>query len=261
MATLSIQNSAGTATTLTPQAAGGPLSVTLPANSGTILTTPLAAGSASGAPIVFTTGTLASPAPAGGLEYNGFSPIFTPQNTQRSVIQASQYFCLNANLPTSNVNTSQSFFGHTAGPALTASTIYEFEMYVAIVKAAATTISHNFSILIGGTATLNWVGYDLQYFYNVTGFTSAPTVSAYWFIPVATATTLLSANTAATATYGILKVKGLVSINAAGTFIPQFILSAAPGPLYTVQQGSYIKLSPLGVAGGNINIGNWTSTI
>ena len=52
-------------------------------------------------------------------------------------------------------------------------------------------------------------------------------------------------------------VKGVVSINAGGTFIPQYTLSAAPGGAYTMQIGGYMKINPIGASGANTNVGVW----
>jgi hypothetical protein len=52
-------------------------------------------------------------------------------------------------------------------------------------------------------------------------------------------------------------IKGTVSINAGGTFIPQYTLSAAPGGAYSTQPGGYVKISAIGAAGANTSIGNW----
>ena len=50
---------------------------------------------------------------------------------------------------------------------------------------------------------------------------------------------------------------GTVSVNAGGTFIPQYSLSAAPGGAYTTAAGSYMKISPLSASGSATNIGGW----
>jgi hypothetical protein len=41
-------------------------------------------------------------------------------------------------------------------------------------------------------------------------------------------------------------VKGTARVNAAGTFIPQFKYSAAPGGAPTVKRGSWFRLQPVG---------------
>ena len=52
-------------------------------------------------------------------------------------------------------------------------------------------------------------------------------------------------------------LKGTVSIANGGTFIPQYVLSAAPGGAYTTQAGSYVKISALSASGANTSIGTW----
>jgi hypothetical protein len=52
-------------------------------------------------------------------------------------------------------------------------------------------------------------------------------------------------------------VKGVVSINAGGTFIPQYTLSAAPGGAYSTAAGSYIRINPLSASGANTSVGTW----
>jgi len=52
-------------------------------------------------------------------------------------------------------------------------------------------------------------------------------------------------------------VKGTVSINAGGTFIPQYTLSAAPGGAYSTAIGSYIRINPLSASGAATNVGTW----
>ena len=52
-------------------------------------------------------------------------------------------------------------------------------------------------------------------------------------------------------------VRGTVSINAGGTFIPQYTLSAAPGGAYTTIAGSYVCFYPIGSSGANISVGTW----
>jgi len=57
--------------------------------------------------------------------------------------------------------------------------------------------------------------------------------------------------------YIYLLVKGLVSVNNSGTFIPVYTTSASPGGNYTTAVGSYMKIAPLFGSGSNINIGTW----
>jgi hypothetical protein len=76
------------------------------------------------------------------------------------------------------------------------------------------------------------------------------------FIQTASATQINSFSTSTTY-YQTYLLKGTVSINAGGTFIPQYTLSAAPGGAYTTAIGSYFKLSPMSASGANTSIGTW----
>ena len=77
------------------------------------------------------------------------------------------------------------------------------------------------------------------------------------FIQTASLTQTSFASTTAAVFYKAI-VKGTVSVNAGGTFLPQYSLSAAPGGAYTTAAGSYFKIAPLGAAGSNISNGTWS---
>jgi hypothetical protein len=200
--------------------------------------------------------TLLSTPTAGKFEYDGTVPYFTPSGTQRGVIPGMQYFRLNSDLVGSNVNTAQSFFG--VGVTLNSNTIYAFESVLAISKTVGTT-SHTTGLGFGGTATINNIGYHLHNQFDATAFTTVPysgTVLNQW-INSATNTTI-SGGSVSPGAYRILNMRGTVSINSGGTFIPQYTLSAAPGGAYTTAVGSYFLIYPIGAAGANINVGTWS---
>jgi hypothetical protein len=168
-------------------------------------------------------------------------------------VPAMQFFRLDSGLAGSNVNTAQSVLG--VGVTLTASTVYAFEGLYLLSKSAGTT-SHTVGTGFGGTATLNNIGYNAQ----GAIWSSNPAQGGNYgdllgSSATATAVTQAQATAAATA---IIKVCGTVSINVSGTFIPQYILSAAPGGAYTTAAGSFFAIWPLGAAGGNISIGSWS---
>ena len=52
-----------------------------------------------------------------------------------------------------------------------------------------------------------------------------------------------------------VRVKGTVSVNAGGTFNPQYQTDAAPGGAYTVAIGSSFKIWPIGASGANVSVG------
>jgi hypothetical protein len=214
----------------------------------------LKAGTTSVAPLEFNAGTNTTSAVAGAVEYDGRVFYATPQGTQRGVVPGAQFFRLNAGLVGANVNTAQSVFG--VGVTLSASTVYAFEAVFSLTKTAGTT-SHSIGFLYGGTATLN--NFYMSTMFNpavvASGLPSggAANISA---TNAATTLTLSTATTSATATYNG-RFTGTVSINAGGTFIPQYILSAAPGGAYTTVAGSYFLIYPIGASGANTSVGTW----
>jgi hypothetical protein len=204
--------------------------------------------------LVLTSDTLSSPAAAGQIEYT--SPIFaaTPIGTQRGIVPTQQYYRLDTAFVGSNVATAQSIFN--VGCTLSASTVYEFEIVSAFSKTAGTT-SHTFATNFGGTATLNNIAY-----HNIgkSNATSLVTISTSDTVQVfgQTASAVVITGAISTATFTMIVVmKGTVSINAGGTFIPQYTLSAAPGGAYSTQIGSYIRINPLSASGAATNVGTW----
>lgn len=192
---------------------------------------------------------------AGALDYNGTALYFTPAGTQRGVVPGAQFFRLDSGLAGANVNTAQNVLG--VGCTLSASTVYAFEAVYAFTKTAGTT-SHTFSISFGGTATINNISYESWYAYSNSTFTpgNGGANCQQSFAATAASTQMNSGLTAAT-TYQQITVKGTVSINAGGTFIPQYTLSAAPGGAYTTAAGSYFLIYPIGASGANVNVGTW----
>lgn len=192
-------------------------------------------------------------ASAGKMEYDGSVPYFTPSGTQRGVIPGMQYYALNSSLAGSNVNTAQNMFG--VGVTLSSSTYYAFEAVYAISKTAGTT-SHSIGLGFGGTATINNIGYLNIGLFKSTGFSGVTAPDVTSFIQTATNTSVTVTTTGASVQY-IARISGTVSINAGGTFIPQYTLSAAPGGAYTTAAGSYFLIYPIGAAGANVSVGTW----
>lgn len=218
----------------------------------------LPAGTTTIPPLDFTSGTSLTTALAGAMEYDGNTLMFTPKGTERGLVPGMQFYCLNTAYAGANSTATQSIFGLTNGVTLSSSTMYEFEMSVTLLKTAGTT-SHTFRTLFGGTATLNHILYDARV--NCTpnvigtygGSSNQQGVTANVATVITTTGALTSANT-----YWSGLLKGVVSINAGGTFHPQYSLSAAPGGAYTTQVGSYFAIWPIGPSGSNVNIGTWS---
>jgi hypothetical protein len=163
-------------------------------------------------------------------------------------------FRLNSALAGANVNTAQNLFG--VGVTLAGSTVYEFDAVIALSKTAGTN-SHSMGLGFGGTATINNIGYDVQLNQNaMTAFNSSTNIVNLFLQTVANST--VTSASAAASQYFVIHLKGTVSVNAGGTFIPQYTLSAAPGGAYSTAAGSFFRLRPIGAAGSDTNIGSWS---
>jgi len=177
----------------------------------------------------------------------GMGGAIVPQSTQ-------QYYRLDSALAGANATGAQNIFG--VGVTLSASTVYEFDAMIALSKSAGTT-SNTFSLGFGGTATLNNIAYGVIEKSNNTGFLNLSTTDTVQaFIQTAAATAMTGASTSATV-FLMFNIKGTVSVNAGGTFIPQYTLSAAPGGAYTTAAGSYFMIYPIGASGANTSVGTW----
>ena len=204
--------------------------------------------------LVLTSDTLSSPAAAGQIEYT--SPIFaaTPIGTQRGIVPTQQYYRLDSAYVGSNATGAQSIFG--VGVTLSSSTVYEFEMLVQMSKTAGTT-SHTIGFGFGGTATLNNIVYQFTGAFNTATIaqgTATPLTTGY--LTTASNTVVTGASANATVYYWSI-FKGTVSVNAGGTFIPQYTLSAAPGGAFSTVAGSFIRIAPIGASGSATNVGTW----
>jgi len=218
----------------------------------TLTGTVLTAGTASVAPLDFTAGTNLTTALPGAIEYDGKVFYGTPQSTQRGVIPGAQFFRLNSDLAGANATGVQSIFG--VGVTLSASTVYVFEMLFILAKTAGTT-SHTMDLSFGGTATLNNINWWATYV-NTNAALPTGTTGNTAASNTASAVTVMGAVTSATSTF-LMSLKGSVSINAGGTFIPRYALSAAPGGAYSTTANSYIMIYPIGASGANTSVGTW----
>ena len=205
--------------------------------------------------LALTSDTLSSPAAAGQIEYT--SPIFaaTPIGTQRGIVPTQQYYRLDSAYVGSNSTSAQSIFG--VGVTLSASTVYEFEISIGFTKTAGAT-SHTIAIGFGGTASLNNIYYDFSAT-NMSGTSATLVINSQisrGYVATASATVVTNASATAANNTSMI-IKGTVSINAGGTFIPQYTLSAAPGGAWSTVAGSYIRINPLSASGAATNVGTW----
>jgi hypothetical protein len=212
----------------------------------------LASGTASGSPLTFQSGTVLTTPASGAVEYDGKVVYTTPAG--RGVSPSMMFYRLNSNRAGNNATGAQSIFG--VGVTLEASTVYGFTANFLASKTAGTT-SHTFGILFGGTASLN----NILYTASVAGaLVAPPTVGTgtpvVAHLSAASLANLTSATSSTTIQYGYT-YQGTVSVNASGTFIPQYQLSAAPGGAYSTIAGSFFAIWPIGAAGSNTSVGPW----
>lgn len=219
----------------------------------------IGAGSATVAPLTFTSGTLLTTAAAGVIEYDGTTFYGDVAASTRGVIGPEQFCVLTADYAATDTASAQQVFNSTAAGAVTlpSSTTYFID---AVYKISNTgTTSHTWSTLFAGTATLTDISYTVLSSGGATSAATLTTVSRV-DIGVATAVAVTAASTSATE-FVTLAIHGKVAINAGGTFIPQIKASAQPGasgtPGVTVLKGSYIRLVPVGIK-TVATVGNWS---
>lgn len=192
----------------------------------------------------------------GEFEYDGGELYFTPLGTQRGLVPSAQYFRLNSPLAGTQATTAQNLLG--VGVTLSANTVYAFEGYFPTSKSGGT-VTHSISMLFGGTATINDIGYvTLSGGSSAVGVTfSTQLAQASKYIQTASAELIAGPGLSGTNAVVHLRYSGTVSVNAGGTFVPQYQLSAAPGGVYTVAAGAYFMIYPVGAAGSNVSVGTW----
>lgn len=214
--------------------------------------TPIAlpAGTATNAPISLQSGTNLTTAAAGAVEYDGRVVYATTSTSHgRGLVCASNFYRLDSALAGTTATTAQKTFG--VGITVAASTIYEFEYLVVFSKTSGTT-SHSISVNFGGTATFNNALHSVvQTSSNTAGF-----AAALQHVTSVTTNITYSMGTTASVTM-TARGRGSVSINASGTFIPQYTLSANPGAAYSTLAGSYFNIWPIGASGANASVGTW----
>jgi len=137
----------------------------------------------------------------------------------------------------SNVNTAQPWFPSQGAVTLPVGT-YRFRGRLYLSRSAGST-SHTTAILFGGTATLasnDFVAGAKE------GDTSA--LADLSVIPATGVTTSVVAKAASTSTteQAFFDVEGIFIVTVAGTVIPQFQYSAAPGGAPTVLRGTFCEI-------------------
>jgi hypothetical protein len=211
----------------------------------------LAPGTTGNSSLTFQSGAVLTTPASGTVEYDGKVIYSTPIG--RGISPSMMFYRLNSGLVGSNVTTAQSLFG--VGVTLADSTVYSFEYQFALSKSTGLT-SHSNGLSFGGTATLNNILYG-GLMNSATTALPIYSASAAFFASNTAANTTASSSVGSSILTRFYTLFGTVSINAGGTFIPQYTLSAAPGGAFTTQAGSYFAIWPVGAAGANTSVGPW----
>jgi len=174
------------------------------------------------------------------------------------LIPGEMIYRLNTGYTGTQLLTPQNIFG--VGITLNGNTVYQFEMYIILSKTLGA-VTHAVQIGFGGTATINNIQYGGPYNSSnsvaYTGGNAFISGAADWNTNTAAQTQVGGGGfTSATANFRMY-FKGMVAISGAGTFIPQYSLTADPGGAWTTVLGSYIKISPVAASLGSVNIGGW----
>jgi hypothetical protein len=195
-------------------------------------------------------GTNLTSATAGALEYDGSKMMFTPTGTQRGVIPGMQFYCLQS--PYTFTSSTSVVSAYNVGVTLSASTVYAFEGLMIMIKSSGSTVAG--SMGFGGTATVNNILYQTHSVFDAGGI---PQVDSS--VNMAIINTVSMTPFTISASVGALTAffSGTVSINAGGTFIPQYQQSAAGSGTVTNQTGAYFRIYPIGAAGSNVSVGTW----
>lgn len=163
---------------------------------------------------------------------------------------------LSADYTLTDSNAAQKAFNATTNGAITlpGSSSYLLEFEYLITNTGTT--SHTWGVLFGGTATLTS---GMLMGHGRSGTTSLATLTADTSGATTDLTTVLvltAASTSATENV-ILSGRGIVRINAGGTFIPQVKMSAAATGTEKMLANSWIRLTPFG-SNTATNLGNWS---
>lgn len=210
----------------------------------------LATGTSSLAPIKFQSGTNLTSTTSGAIEYDGKVFYVTPDATSgRGLAPICNFYRLNSNLAGTTALTAQKVLG--VGITLAASTVYEFEYLYVLSKTSGTT-SHSINLNFGGTATFNNAIHTVtQTSTNTSGLLAA-------LLHVTSMSSSVTYGMGTTASVSTIAIgRGSVSVNASGTLIPQYTLTANPGAAYSTLAGSYFAIWPVGAAGSATSVGAW----
>lgn len=207
------------------------------------------AGTASLAPLTFTSGTNLTTATAGAWEYDGKVFYATALASSRQVIATYQIICLTAAYTLTSQTAAQKLFNSPTNGALTvaANTTYRFRCMFSLTAMSATTGNGGFAFL--GTATLT-----RQKWQAIAADAVALATAIAANISDNTAANVLLAPNAVNTTMDV-QIEGIIRVGAAGTIIPAVSLTTAAAAIVGVD--SFFEIWPVG-ADTVASVGNWS---
>jgi hypothetical protein len=135
---------------------------------------------------------------------------------------------------------AQPWFPTAGGVTVAATTSYFMQGRLLLIDLGAN--ARTIALSFGGTATLTSIDYyALQD--DGAALDAVGALNDTTFVTAASATVVSGSDTTATIN---ITIDGVIRINGAGTLIPQFTWSAAPGGTPLVKRNSYIRLTPIG---------------
>jgi len=209
----------------------------------------LDAGTTARAPIILQAGTNLTTAAAGRLEYDGKTFYSTVAASARGVAPSEQFVCNASDVTMNNDTSAQSPFA-SANDTFTAAAAcsYFFESLIYLTHGTTATVVE---FGLGGTATYTSVMYE-SVAYDLNDY-DAPDLLSRAVRTSETSTPIFdTAGNAST----VLKLSGIIRVNAAGTMIPQIRFATAPGTTVLGKTNSYFRLYPVG-SNSVAAVGNW----
>jgi hypothetical protein len=213
------------------------------------------AGTATTATFDLDPGVLLTTPFTGAFEFEGKSLYFTPNGTERAVLQAAQMYQLNADRTGNGaITTIQSIFGKAV--AVQAGTRYQYEVNVTITNTAVSAKTLQYALATGATITAH--DYEVISFFAATAVT--PTAASMMQNRITTGfNTLVTVSAASGAAAGAFtaRIRGSFDVSVAGTIDFSFGLTAV-GTAVAIVAGSNVALWPVGSSAADTQIGNWT---
>jgi len=214
------------------------------------------AGTSTVPSIQMTSGTIATTPYDGAFEYN--TPLFycTPQSTERGILRTDQTYRLDFERNGSASTSMQNFFN--VGVTLSSSTVYYFRFDFFLSSLSNPGGSLSITVSFTGTATVNNIGYTFYGTFAGSNISLNATNNISSGFSRTAGNQLLSALTVAGTVNSYMTITGTVSVNAGGTFIPQYNTQNS-GITYKTNSGSTFMICPIGVSGANTSVGTWSS--